>query len=165
MPRGDVDEPGVVRTQGVDRRGSRGVRPARPGVGALRSSETPPGGCPIGGVRGTLSAPMSDRRADAAAASAPRNPLRLVRVVELEVRTPPVDELRQSLATAQRVLAMLKADRATIEQRLASQGRGDAVRSVTGRSAIDAAIQDTQQSIRAIEEILGDEESRRDSGG
>jgi len=88
-----------------------------------------------------------------------------VRVVELEVRTPPVDELRQSLATAQRVLAMLKADRATIEQRLASQGRGDAVRSVTGRSAIDAAIQDTQQSIRAIEEILGDEESRRDSGG
>lgn len=108
---------------------------------------------------------MSDRRADPVPTSPPRNPLRLVRVVEVEVEAGGIclDDFRQTLATAQRVLALLKADRATVEQRLASQGRGDPVRAVTGRSAIDAAIQDTQQRIREIESLLGDEESRRGS--
>ncbi|MBM4106422.1 MAG: hypothetical protein FJ257_09065 [Phycisphaerae bacterium] len=106
---------------------------------------------------------MSDRRADPVPTSAPRNPLRLVRVVEVEAGGICLDDLRQTLATAQRVLALLKQDRATVEQRLASQGRGDPVRAVTGRSAIDAAIQDTQQRIREIESLLGDEKSRRGS--
>lgn len=92
--------------------------------------------------------------------------LRLVhpeQVVEIEVppaaapRNPPdAEAIRELLAESRRVLAVLKAERSMLDGRLASLGRRDPIREVTGRSAIDLAIEEAAKVVAELESACGE---------
>lgn len=64
--------------------------------------------------------------------------------------------LRGLLADARRVLAVLKAERSMLDARLASLGRRDPIREVTGRTAIDAAIEQAARVVAELEAVCGE---------
>jgi hypothetical protein len=64
-------------------------------------------------------------------------------------------EVERLLAEARRVLESLRAGRATVEAKLEEQGRSDAIRQVTGSSALDAAIVRAERMIETLEGLPG----------
>jgi hypothetical protein len=66
-------------------------------------------------------------------------------------------ETERLLAEARRVLESLRAGRATVEAKLEEQGRTDAIRQVTGTSALDAAINRAERMIEALQGLQGPE--------
>lgn len=99
--------------------------------------------------------------------------LRLVRpdlvhpdgVVEIEVPGNPAADpvpardpsaIRQLLADSRRVLAVLKAERSMLDARLAALGRRDPIREVTGRSALDEAVERAAKAVAELEAASGE---------
>jgi hypothetical protein len=62
-------------------------------------------------------------------------------------------ESRRVFEEAVATLRALKAGRAQVEAKLAETGRQDAIRTVTGISAMDAAIEQTEAMIRSLAEL------------
>jgi len=55
---------------------------------------------------------------------------------------------------ADELLCVLNADRAAFEQRLTESGRRDPIKSVTGRSSLDAAILQTREMMKHMDDLL-----------
>jgi hypothetical protein len=55
---------------------------------------------------------------------------------------------------ARHLLRFLMLDRAELEQRLAAAGKRDPLKWVTGRSALDNAIEETRRIIDALDELI-----------
>lgn len=66
-------------------------------------------------------------------------------------------ETERLLAEARRVLESLRAGRAMVEAKLEEQGRTDAIRQVTGTSALDSAINRAERMIEALQGLQGPE--------
>lgn len=64
-------------------------------------------------------------------------------------------EAERLLAEARRVLESLRAGRQTVEAKLEEQGRTDAIRQVTGASALDAAIDRAERMIETLRGLYG----------
>jgi hypothetical protein len=74
-----------------------------------------------------------------------------------------IEETIRLRREADRLLARLEADRQTSEQVNAEIGKHDAMRSITGRSAIERAIDMTRGMIRDMDHLL--EEAAEQLGG
>jgi hypothetical protein len=57
---------------------------------------------------------------------------------------------------ADELLRRLLADRQSSEARLAEQGKADAIKAMTGISALERAIRDTRSMIREMDALIGD---------
>lgn len=64
-------------------------------------------------------------------------------------------EARRLLAEARAVLENLRAGRQVVEAKLQEQGRPDAIRMVTGTSALDAAIDRAERMVEALQGLGG----------
>jgi len=65
-----------------------------------------------------------------------------------------LDAARTTRAEAARLLEELVRERAAAEARLAAVGREDPIKQVTGRSAFDAAIRQTQDVLARVDAVL-----------
>ena len=64
-------------------------------------------------------------------------------------------EAQRLLSEARQVLESLRAGRAVVEAKLEEQGRSDAIRLVTGTSALDAAIGQAERMVEALQGLKG----------
>ena len=64
-------------------------------------------------------------------------------------------EAERLLAEARRVLEGLREGRATVEAKLEEQGRKDAIRQVTGASALEVAIDRAERMIEVLQGLQG----------
>ncbi len=69
-----------------------------------------------------------------------------------------LDAARAARAEAARLLEELVRERAAAEARLAAVGREDPIKRVTGRSAFDAAIRQTQDVLARMDAMLVDDD-------
>lgn len=93
---------------------------------------------PAAGVAARLPAPASLRLAGTAALGT------------LAADDPRLAALRRACT----LLEALEADRRALDQRLESAKRMDPMRQATGRTALDAAVEETRELIRQLDEIL-----------
>lgn len=70
-----------------------------------------------------------------------------------------VDQLCERLIQAEALLHALHQAKSDSEQRLASDNRTDAMKAVTGRSSLDAAIESTRRLIDRLRHAINDTQS------
>ncbi len=129
-----------LRLTGLDRCPSKGVETDAPAQATFTSDAVPAG--------------------TASGSADPTNPMRIDSFAAIAASLDP--EARAVFAEAVATLRSLKVGREQVEYKLKELGREDAIRVVTGVSALDSAIERTEAMIRTLGDMrrLSDEAAR-----